>query len=257
MVIISVLIFILPECVESVVKEFCGRCNFVSENERVLNVSIHLKCKLMAIVKNYLGIRGRIGDFVLYRLGDKTFLRKWVRWNKSSTEEQQAVRARFRAAVRFYQKVQDTPLKRMLDISAKGICVSGYAFHMKVNLKVFRPDGKIGDFSQLQFTAGKREQGYNWTGWIDKQGEVTLQWGNSVKGNSKERRDRLMVVVLLEGRSFSPVLMDEVNARRKDGKATFRVWRVKREKVYLYCFFMSPDEKQLSVSQYVCLEERE
>ena len=29
MVIISVLIFILPECVESVVKEFRGRCNFV------------------------------------------------------------------------------------------------------------------------------------------------------------------------------------------------------------------------------------
>lgn len=242
---------------ECVVKEFRGCSNFVAENERELNVSIHLKCKLMAIVRNYLGIRGRIGGFVLYRLGDKTFLRKWVRRNKSSTEEQQAVRARFRAAVRFYQKVQDTPLKRMLDISAQGICVSGYAFHMKVNLKAFRPDGKIGDFSQLQFTAGKREQGYNWKGWIDKQGEVALEWENSVKGNLKGRRDRLMVAVLHEGRSFSPVLADGVNARRKDGKATFRVWRVKREKVHAYCFFMSPDEKQLSVSQYVCLEERE
>ncbi len=36
MMIISVLIFVLPECVESVVKEFRGRCNFVfRKRERI------------------------------------------------------------------------------------------------------------------------------------------------------------------------------------------------------------------------------
>ena len=52
----------------------------------------------MAEVKNCLGIRGRIGDYVLFRLGGKTFLKRRVKENKSNTEKQQVMRARFRAA---------------------------------------------------------------------------------------------------------------------------------------------------------------
>ena len=75
----------------------------------------------MAEVKNCLGIRGRVGDFVLYRLGGKTFLRKRAKRNDSNTEEQRAVRARFRTAVRFYQKLKETPLDEVLEgLSKKG-----------------------------------------------------------------------------------------------------------------------------------------
>ena len=83
----------------------------------------------MAEVKNCLGIRGRVGDFVLYRLGGKTFLRKRAKQNDSNTEEQRAVRARFRTAVRFYQKLKETPLDEVLDIAAQGICVRLCFFH--------------------------------------------------------------------------------------------------------------------------------
>ena len=61
----------------------------------------------MAEVKNCLGIRGRIGDYVLFRLGGKTFLKRRVKENKSNTEKQQVMRARFRAAVCFYQRLKE------------------------------------------------------------------------------------------------------------------------------------------------------
>lgn len=211
----------------------------------------------MAELKNYLGMRGRVGELVVYKLGDKTFIRKRAKRNESSTEEQQAVRSRFRVAVRFYQKLKDTPLKRVLNISAQGRCISGYAFFMKVNLKVFCADGKIGDCSQLQFAVGKRQKGYNWTGVIDRQGKVALSWGNSLKGSLMEGQDQLGIAVIHEGRSFSPEFVEGVNTCRKDGKVTFRVTRKDGKRVHVYCFFISPDEKQLSTSQYVCLQEKE
>ena len=211
----------------------------------------------MAEVKNCLGIRGRVGDFVLYRLGGKTFLRKRAKRNDSNTEEQRAVRARFRTAVRFYQKLKETPLDEVLDIAAQGICVSGYAFFMKENLKAFGPDGRIKDYSQLQFAAGKRQKVFNLEGWVDKEGQVTLKWMNSLIGTMTEGKDRLGVMVLREDRAFSPEVIDELTVCRKEREAHFRVFRKKGKKVHVYCYFISPNGKVLSPSQYICLQEEE
>ena len=75
---------------------------------------------------------------------------------------------------------------------------------MKKNLKAFRANGKIGDFSQLHFSAGKRQQAYNLQGRMDEQGMVTLDWEN----DEVEATDRLIVVGLYSNRSFSPKLLE-------------------------------------------------
>ena len=102
-----------------------------------------------------------------------------------NTSKQQEVRSRFRVAVRFYQKIKETPLKGILELSADKICSSGYALFMKKNLKAFRANGKIGDFSQLHFSAGKRQQAYYLQGRMDERGTVTLDWEND-EANPKE-----------------------------------------------------------------------
>ena len=170
-----------------------------------------------------------------------------------NTPKQQEVRSRFRVAVRFYKKIKETPLKGILDLSADKICSSGYALFMKKNLKAFRANGKIGDFSQLHFSAGKRQQAYNLQGRMDDQGIVTLDWENDEEAYNFEATDRLNVIVLPSNRSFSPKLLEGLEVLRVAEKATFPLERGKGMKIHLYCFFESPDGKRFSNSQYIKL----
>ena len=66
-------------------------------------------------------------------------------------------------------------------------------------MKVFCADGRIGDFSQLQFSAGKRQRAFHLRGQIDLEGRVLLQWEKVGGRGFVEDNDRLMVVVLHEG----------------------------------------------------------
>lgn len=207
----------------------------------------------MATIKNDLGLNGRVGNVVFYKVGDKTFVRMAGKVNNPNTEKQREVRSRFQVAIRFYQKLKKTSLSKVLKISARGICCNGYMFYMLNNLKVFRADGSIGDFSQLQFSAGKRQRAYRLKGRIDERGEVVLRWSNDEKKCMAEQEDRLMVLALCEGRVFSPEVLENVDAVRKDGMVGFRMWGWSGEALHLYCLFISPDGEQVSKSQYVCL----
>ena len=123
----------------------------------------------------------------------------------------------------------------------------------KKNLKAFRANGKIGDFSQLHFSAGKRQQAYNLQGRMDDQGMVTLDWENDEEAYNFEAADRLNVIVLPSNRSFSPKLLEGLEVLRAAEKATFPLERGKGMKIHLYCFFESPDGKRFSNSQYIKL----
>lgn len=203
----------------------------------------------MALVRNEFGIKGRVGNVVFCKLNGKSYMRGVPDRIDPNTPKQQEVRSRFRVAVRFYQKIKETPLKGILDLSADKICSSGYALFMKKNLKAFRANGKIGDFSQLHFSAGKRQQAYNLQGRIDEQGMVTLAWEN----DEVEATDRLNVVGLYSNRSFSPKLLEGLEVLRVAEKVTFPLERGKGGRIYLYCFFVSPDGKRFSNSQCIKL----
>lgn len=207
----------------------------------------------MASVDNVLGLRGRLGNVVFCERNGKSYTRGIpTEVYNPNTPKQQAVRSRFRVAVRFFQKLKDTPILDVLNGSAEGIAFSGYNFFMKKNLKAFKADGKIGDFSQIHFAAGKRQEMYNLTGEVDERDEVTLRWENSPRANCTEREDRLMVVVLYGDRAFSPLVLEGVNAIRKECKAAFGLSRKKGVKAHLYCFFVS-SKKRYSSSQYISL----
>lgn len=207
----------------------------------------------MALVLNEFGIRGRVGNVVFCKLNGKSYMRSLPDRIDPNTPKQQEVRSRFRVAVRFYKKIKETPLKGILDLSADKICSSGYALFMKKNLKAFRANGKIGDFSQLHFSAGKRQQAYNLQGRMDDQGMVTLDWENDEEAYNFEAADRLNVIVLPSNRSFSPKLLEGLEVLRAAEKATFSLERGKGVKIHLYCFFESPDGKRFSNSQYIKL----
>ena len=210
----------------------------------------------MASLVNDFGLSGKFGNVIIYRRGNKSYVRRVLQVRNPNTEKQQMVRARFLVAIKFYQKLKETSLKRILTVSAQGNSANGYTFYLEKNVKAFCADGHVGDFSQLQFSAGKRQRVFHLSGTIDLEGRVLLEWKKEGGLGFTEDDDRLVVVVLNEGRIFCPKVLEDTGAVRKDGVAGFTIDGWEGESLHLYCFFVSPDEKQLSESQYVCLQGR-
>lgn len=160
---------------------------------------------------------------IIYQIGNKSYARRTFRANNPKTMKQQEVRARFLVAIRFYQKLKETSLRRILKVSAQGNSFNGYTFYLEKNMKVFCADGRIGDFSQLQFSAGKRQRVFHLRGGIGPEGRVLLQWEKVGGRGFVEDDDRLMVVVLHEGRAFCPRVLENIGGVRKDGVASFTI----------------------------------
>ena len=56
----------------------------------------------MASFKNDFGLSGKLGDVIIYQIGNKSYARRTFRANNPKTIKQQEVRARFLVAIRFY-----------------------------------------------------------------------------------------------------------------------------------------------------------
>ena len=67
-------------------------------------------------------------------------------------------------------------------------------------------------------------------GRIDPEGRVLLQWEKVGGRGFVEDDDRLMVVVLHEGRAFCPRVLENIGECGKDGVASFTIdgWKGKR-----------------------------
>lgn len=196
-------------------------------------------------------IRGRVGNTVFYLVGGDTRVRGIATgYRDPETQEQQCCRSRLRVATRFYQHLAETLLKEVWRVAA-GAGSNAFNYFMKVNMMVFRPNGKIGDFSRLQMTMGLMQKVNHLTATVDEDDRVTLTWEGFSGLPSARGDDRLMVVVLYANRSFSPVFVEGIEAVRRDGTATFQLSRKRGTAAHLYCFFGEKEGKAYSASQYL------
>ena len=197
-------------------------------------------------------IRGKVGNTVFYRVGDETRVRGTSgNYLDANTREQQDCRSRLRTAVRFYQRVPRGGVRETWKIAAEDAGKNGYNLFMKQNMMVFKPNGKIGDFSRLQLTAGSLQKVDNLVATAGEDNTVTLAWEKEADLPTARVDDRLMVVVLYGNRSFTPVPVEGIAASRGEGKAVFRLRREKGIAAHLYCFFGAKEGRAYSESQYI------
>ena len=197
------------------------------------------------------GLRGRIGNTIFYKHGNQDCIRAApLEYHDANTPEQQRNRTRLTIALRFYQQLAETPLKPIWKIEGHRLKTNGFALFMKTNISMFTHEGKISDFSRLQLGIGKQQHVNNMTASVDEQDNVTLQCDDNSGCPSALATDRLMVVVLFSNRSFTPVILDNVQALREDGYASFHLERKKRINAHIYCFFASQDGKHFSNDKY-------
>lgn len=136
-------------------------------------------------------------------------------------------------------------------LATKGTGKSGYNLFLKLNMMIFKPDGKIGDFARLQLTVGRLQKVNHLVVRVDEGDVVSVAWEREEDLPSAGKEDKFMVAVLYADRSFSPELVKTSGETRGDGKATFRLQRKRGTATHLYCFFREKDGKAYSPSQHV------
>lgn len=196
-------------------------------------------------------IRGLVGNTVYYRVGEETRVRAAAAdYQDPGTPGQQCCRSRLRVATRFYQYAAETLLREVWR-SAAGAGGNAFNYFMKVNMMVFKPNGKIGDFSRLQMTVGLMQQVNQLAATVDEEDRVTLTWEGASGLPTARGDDRLQVAVLYGNLAFTPMLIEGITAVRRDGMATFSVKRKRGTAAHLYCFFEEKHGKGFSRSQYL------
>ena len=201
-------------------------------------------------------INGKVGNMIFYRVNGETRVRSVpTEYRDANTPEQQQVRLRLVAVIRFYQNLKDTRLREVWRVAAKGQAASGYTLFLRTNISVFNAEA-VADPSRLRLAEG-RLPGMNDLREKERDGSrIVLAWQNSLDFASEDSADRLRVVALFEGRLFSPVWLPGVDARRRDREASVDLGDFGKGGAHLYCFFESPDGGSFSPSVYLHVEGR-
>ncbi len=209
-----------------------------------------LNKRAMAIIDE--NIRGKVGNSVFYRVGSIMRVRSAAaNYLDANTIKQQENRSRLRVAIRFYQRLVEIGLQEAWYLATQGTGKNGYNFFLKLNMMVFKPNGKIGDFARLQLTVGMLQKVNHLMACVDEEDAVVLSWEKAENLPSAGMEDELVVVVLYADRSFSPEFVKTNGETRGDGKATFRLPGRRGTAVHLYCFFRKKNGEAYSPSQYL------
>lgn len=210
--------------------------------------------KKMARIGSIFKISGKVGNTIFMERNGKCFARsKPAEVRNPNTPEQQAVRGRFRTAVKFYQRLNATSLHEVWKQAGDRARMSGFNLFMKTNLKMFDDKGQIADFDGLRLAAGNRPGAWGLTAMADGAGRVRLRWELDDGRVVVNGDDRLVVALLYGDRLFSPVVAKGAPALRREKTAVVEVERRPGAELHLYCFFVSPGGDAFSDSQHVAV----
>lgn len=209
-----------------------------------------LNKRAMAIIDE--NIRGKVGNSVFYRVGSITRVRSAAaNYLDANTIKSTGKPFPFESSNTFYQRLVEIGLQEAWYLATQGTGKNGYNFFLKLNMMVFKPNGKIGDFARLQLTVGMLQKVNHLMACVDEEDAVVLSWEKAENLPSAGMEDELVVVVLYADRSFSPEFVKTNGETRGDGKATFRLPGRRGTAVHLYCFFRKKNGEAYSPSQYL------
>lgn len=174
--------------------------------------------------------------------------------NFPDTPAQQAVRKRLQSALRFYQRLKETPLLEAWRVAAEGTTANRYTLFIKSNIDVFN-EQTLADPAALQLVQGTLPRLNCLEAERLEDGGVLLTWDNSLCEEHTALDDRLCVAALFEGRLYTPRLLETDGARRRDRRARVSLAGTEGGEAHLYAFFMAPDGNAYSTSCYAHVAE--
>ncbi|MEG0796138.1 MAG: DUF6266 family protein [Odoribacter sp.] len=198
------------------------------------------------------GCSGRVGDFILYTVGGKTFFRYGPqKIGNPRTEKQCLQRGRISAAQTLFRSVKCCILydveNRAARLQGKR---SGYHLYLSRNTRAFGK-GEYVDYSQLTFTEGVLQLPYDLRMQMTAKDTAVFSWLDNSGQTTANADDRLMMAAVFPDEPFRVEMLTSIRAVRGDGGAVIALPQ-RGEKVHLYCFFASADGTAFSADRYFC-----
>lgn len=207
------------------------------------------------MAKTSIDFRGKCGNLIFYRGKKGSLVRgSSLKSNFPDTPAQQAVRKRLQSALRFYQRLKETPLLEAWRVAVEGTTANRYTLFIKSNIDVFN-EQTLADPAALQLVQGTLPRLNCLEAERLEDGGVLLTWDNSLCEEHTALDDRLCVAALFEGRLYTPRLLETDGARRRDRRARVSLAGTEGGEAHLYAFFMAPDGNAYSTSCYAHVAE--
>ena len=201
-----------------------------------------LKQNVMAKSENV--IRGRIGNMIFYRVRGVTRIRSVpLSAVRPDALKCRTARLRLIAAVRFYQRLQDTRLRDIWRMAAKDTAMNIHMFNERTLFdpaRLLLVSGTLPPMNCLELAeqTGRR---------------IVLTWKNSLEPAGVRATDRVGVVALCEGKMYSPLWLDKAVSYRQEQRVAVELEGLPVGTVHLYCFFVSADGTAYSPGSYLCI----
>lgn len=196
------------------------------------------------------GLRGRIGDFVVYQYRNRRCIRQVPRHTTApSTPGQVAQQERIAALAIFYQAMKEVGIYRHWQEAAKGMVQTGYNLLVKANLPAFDGNGRICDFPRLLLTTGRLRLPGDLRVSPSEAGTVAVEWSHHPFPRTAPD-DRLHALLLKDGESFDLLPADTGGSRRDECRALIRLPEEGKDFPHLYLFFCSETSGECTNSLY-------
>jgi hypothetical protein len=199
---------------------------------------------------NGMSFTGEFGNLIIYTVRGKTYYRrKPAKVCFPNSEEQKKHMTRFTACVRLAKSAMDDTNKKVWNKRSKEM--AGFQQFIKINYPFFDEEGKITDYSKLQFSVRRlalpRELRFENS--EAGNGEIILKW-KSV-GEYGSTTDRLRVTAMC-GDELE--IIQGLTSTRIDNIATFKLPWGSGNTVHLYACFVDEEIMKGTASYYQALQ---
>ena len=161
------------------------------------------------------GASGKIGGYVTYSVGNKTYARKLADTiSNPRSEGQTTQRSKLPGAQTMYRATRGSMLEKVYALVAR---------------------------------EEERRSGYHW---FLHANNLELEWRDNTSTVTAQATDQLTVVAIFDNEPYQPVVLDDTGFCRSDGKAIVPVPEGTWTTAHLYCFFAAQDGKRYSPCMY-------
>ena len=186
------------------------------------------------------GASGKIGGYVTYTVGNKTYARKLADTISNPRSEGQTAQRATRGSL----------LEKVYALAAREEeRRSGYHWFLHANMNMFGPNDYI-DYPRLVLSDGSLQLPFGMKATASHADKLELEWLDNTSTVTAQATDQLTVAVIFDNEPYQPVVLDDTGDYRSDEKAVVLMPEGAWTTAHLYCFFAAQDGKRYSPCMY-------
>ena len=201
------------------------------------------------------GISGKLGNFVLYRVGGKTYLRRRPRRREGApTEGQARQQSKMAGAMVMHRFVKACELREVFAAwSRETGARSGYNLFLSKNMNAFGK-GDYVDYGLLA-PAGGSLQLPNELELSAMEGRLlTFGWVDNTSGETARGDDRMLAAVITDDEPYRVLVPEERTGRRQGGQGSVMLPEGEWRTAHVYVFFGAAQGGKYSPCVYFRVE---